>query len=241
MENPATNEKTIESIEQFGWKNLIFSILVYLLMSVGIGVLLGGALGIYDALFNRHLVEKLFSGYPLLFIDALAFFLAFFAYRPVRMFLRGIWDFSVLKQGKTYMYLGIALIVNAAVQYIMLSVLGVESATQQRATLGVASLEHTALEYALYIIAVACVTPIKEELIFRGIVYRFLEQKYNFWIGIVVSSLFFGILHAGFPITAFIMGAIFAYLYKKTNSIVTPICLHIIWNLLGSVMQIMGS
>ncbi len=52
------------------------------------------------------------------------------------------------------------------------------------------------------------------------------------------SSFIFGILHDGYPITAMMMGIVFAMLYKKTQSIVPSIILHIAWNLLVSISMI---
>ncbi|MRD22556.1 CPBP family intramembrane metalloprotease, partial [Bacillus thuringiensis] len=50
----------------------------------------------------------------------------------------------------------------------------------------------------------------------------------------------FGILHGGLLITATIMGMVFAMLYKKTQSIIPSIILHIVWNLLVSISMIVS-
>lgn len=89
-------------------------------------------------------------------------------------------------------------------------------------------------------LSVAIITPIKEEILYRGILYRFFEKKYSFLVGIIISSFIFGILHGGFPVTAMIMGIVFAMLYKKTQSIIPSIILHIIWNLLVSISMIVS-
>ncbi|MEK1829183.1 hypothetical protein AAAC51_08725 [Priestia megaterium] len=50
----------------------------------------------------------------------------------MRRFLKPMWNFSVLKERKTYVYIVVGFLIVAAVQYVMLSFLNVESADQQQ-------------------------------------------------------------------------------------------------------------
>ncbi|MEH7537842.1 YaaC family protein, partial [Bacillus toyonensis] len=110
---------------------------------------------------------------------------------------------------------------------------------EQQKQLGSLGLQNS-LQSIIYVLSVAIITPVKEEILFRGILYRFLEKKYNFLVGIIISSFIFGILHGGLLITATIMGIVFAMLYKKTQSIIPSIILHIVWNLLVSISMIVS-
>jgi len=73
--------------------------------------------------------------------------------------------------------------------------------------------------------------PIVEELVYRGIIMRSLE-KYGTSLAIVVSSVFFGIMHGNIPqaIFAFLVGLILGYTASR-YSIVWSTVLHIINNL----------
>lgn len=138
------------------------------------------------------------------------------------------------------MYLLLGFIVIALAQYVMLELFSFESAGQQRDQLGGETLQNSVIQSIIYVLSVAIITPVKEEVLYRGILYRFLEKKYSFLVGIIISSFIFGIFHGGFPITATIMGIVFAMLYKKTQSIVPSIILHIAWNLLVSISMIVS-
>ncbi len=79
-----------------------------------------------------------------------------------------------------------------------------------------------------YIFA-AVIEPINEEVLFRG----FAVPR----LGIVISALVFGLLHAGYNstfgveiIAAFIFGIIAGYAFKKTKSLYPPIIAHILVN-----------
>ncbi|PEL29391.1 CPBP family intramembrane glutamic endopeptidase [Bacillus pseudomycoides] len=220
----------------FTYKNLfvvIFSVLAIMFLE---GMFLALAAGIY----TEGKIENVIDGYYLLIIDAILIMLFIFLYKPVCNYIGYIWDLSVLKKSKTYVYLLIGFLVIALSKYIILNLLGFESAEQQRNQLGVTTLKGDFFQCLLYIFSVAIITPIKEEVLYRGILYRFFEGKYNFIIGIIISSVVFGLLHGGFPITAIIMGMVFAILYKKTQSIFPSIVLHISWNFLASVFTILS-
>ncbi|MBJ8053321.1 CPBP family intramembrane metalloprotease [Bacillus cereus] len=224
------------SIENITYKNLfvmIASILGFLLMG---GLFLALALGI----FGEEVLRANLEGYYLLLFDAAVVAIVVFAYKPVLHFIKNIWDVSVLKSGKTYLYLLIGFIVIALTQYVMLELFSFESAEQQRDQLGGEALQNSLIQSIIYVLSVAIITPIKEEILYRGILYRFFEKKYSFLVGIIISSFIFGILHGGFPITAMIMGIVFAMLYKKAQSIVPSIILHIVWNLLVSISMIVS-
>ncbi len=86
----------------------------------------------------------------------------------------------------------------------------------------------TTLSMFLY---VGIIGPIVEELVFRGFIMRALE-KHGKMLAIVVSSLFFGLMHANIPqsIFAVFSGLILGYVAMR-YSIVWSIALHILNNL----------
>ena len=76
------------------------------------------------------------------------------------------------------------------------------------------------------------VVPIAEEVFFRGVLYKWLRERWGVFIGVSVSSLIFGLVHIDIAIaaTAFILGIVLALVYEYSNSVWTAILIHIINN-----------
>jgi uncharacterized protein len=78
--------------------------------------------------------------------------------------------------------------------------------------------------------------PVAEEIFFRGFIFTGLARSFGIVIGVVGSSLLFGLAHLAdprlypslLPITS--IGVILALLYLKTGSIVPPMLAHFTWN-----------
>ncbi|OMD50203.1 hypothetical protein BSK51_18040 [Paenibacillus odorifer] len=88
---------------------------------------------------------------------------------------------------------------------------------------------------------------ITEEIVFRGFLLRKLMDSFRFWIANTVTALLFVSIH--FPIwfykglfefpyilssilTVFVLGIIFGFVYKKSNSLWSVIIIHSLYNLL---------
>ena len=79
---------------------------------------------------------------------------------------------------------------------------------------------------------------IGEEIMFRGVLFRVVEEGLGTWAALVISALFFGFAHAGNPgatawssaAIAIEAGLLFGLLYHVTRSL--PLCmgLHAAWN-----------
>ncbi|GMT49831.1 MAG: hypothetical protein IEMM0008_1370 [bacterium] len=74
--------------------------------------------------------------------------------------------------------------------------------------------------------------PVFEEILFRGLLFRLLQSKWSTELAALVTSVIFGVIHfslyALFPITA--LGMVLAWSYQKSNSLITPIVAHALWN-----------
>lgn len=81
------------------------------------------------------------------------------------------------------------------------------------------------------ILATAVFPPILEETIFRGILLKKYE-KYSFWYGIILTSLFFSIMHLNLNqfFYTFFMGVVISILVKMTGSIFAGMMCHSIVN-----------
>jgi len=217
---------------RLGWMYLALFIAFYVALMFAVFFL---AQPVLDLFSNGSLrASDVFAGANSLYLDALAFLIAFLIIRPVRRFLLPAFNLSVLKRGRTYLDIVLFFIAILIMQLITIGVLGIENNSQQEEDLGTAN-AITLIQQLVFFIAVAIVTPIKEEMIFRGLLYRFFTKKINVIVGLILSSIIFGMLHGGLAITASLMGLFIALLYKKTNSIYPPILLHMLWNTFASV------
>lgn len=88
---------------------------------------------------------------------------------------------------------------------------------------------------ALALSTVLIISPIYEELLFRGIILNSMRDRYSDIVSIFVSSILFSIVHLN-PIqcvNTLLIGLIFGLIYVKTESIYTVILSHIIHNILA--------
>ena len=92
------------------------------------------------------------------------------------------------------------------------------------------------LEY--YFIGACC-----EEIVFRGIILRFIGIRWNAVAALVISSVLFGILHCfNYGMTwmgiigIILVGFLFGSMYLYSGSIWMPLGIHWIWNVLEDIV-----
>ena len=86
--------------------------------------------------------------------------------------------------------------------------------------------------------------PVIEEIFFRGVMYNAVKRKLGVFRAILITSVLFSFLHThamtyflvGFMPIA-ILGAVLAYLYEKTGSLIPSVTLHMLNNL-GSILMV---
>ncbi|MCD4743890.1 MAG: CPBP family intramembrane metalloprotease [Desulfobacteraceae bacterium] len=89
------------------------------------------------------------------------------------------------------------------------------------------------LETILFFITAGLISPIAEELFFRGFIYTYF-RKYNAFIAIIISTTFFALPHFQlntFPVIPIIGGIVFALSFEYSKSLAAPIIIHISGNL----------
>jgi membrane protease YdiL (CAAX protease family) len=92
---------------------------------------------------------------------------------------------------------------------------------------------------AVTTLGVMCSAAVTEELIFRGALFRILEEKTGTWGALAASGLVFGGLHLlnanatiwGALAIAIEAGLLFGAIFAATRSLWLPIGLHLGWNL----------
>ena len=85
--------------------------------------------------------------------------------------------------------------------------------------------------------SVSILTPILEELLFRGFILGLLLRCYNDKVAIVISAILFAIVHEPVAIgMAFGGGLIYGWLRVKTGSIIPSTIAHMVWNSFISIL-----
>ena len=92
------------------------------------------------------------------------------------------------------------------------------------------------------LLATILVSPISEELIFRGVFLNRLKLIVPTTFAVLISSLLFASLHGfGSIFAAFIFGICVAVLYLKTENILVPIAAHFLNNLFAEIIIVCDS
>ena len=86
---------------------------------------------------------------------------------------------------------------------------------------------------AITLLSTGILGPIIEELMFRGIIYNELKSKYSNMKSILITTIFFAIIHINIIqiLYALIIGFILIFVYEKYNNIKAPIILHMASNI----------
>ncbi|MCP3028815.1 CPBP family intramembrane glutamic endopeptidase [Halobacillus sp. A5] len=97
-----------------------------------------------------------------------------------------------------------------------------------------------ARESPLFILLPVVFAPITEEIIFRKVIFGQVYKRTNFLLAVLLSSVIFGAFHFDFlhMLVYFSMGVVFAFLYVKTKSIITPIVAHMAMNSFVVITQL---
>ncbi len=110
---------------------------------------------------------------------------------------------------------------------------------------GLISVEHSpsqpvglsAIKYIIIILIGWIVQSSAEEIVTRGWLMNVLSAKYNRWVGLIVSSTYFGLMHVFNPNISYIAvinlvlaGFLFGLYVLKTNDLWGACGLHCAWN-----------
>ena len=91
-------------------------------------------------------------------------------------------------------------------------------------------------------VVLACIAgPIIEELIFRGFIFNALRRYMPVWFAIVLSASVFGLSHlqpgnGGVIVPLAVGGAVLAWVYYRTGSLVASMVTHALFNLVPVVL-----
>jgi uncharacterized protein len=95
----------------------------------------------------------------------------------------------------------------------------------------------------LFAFVTAIVAPFTEELFFRGFLFKGLREKYGWVNALMFSSIIFALFHGQVAtlIPTFLLGALFAYLYQRTESVFPGMLLHFAVNSIGVIVLLIAN
>jgi len=83
------------------------------------------------------------------------------------------------------------------------------------------------LHGVLGVLLMLVLAPILEEIVFRGLIYRMLRERWGIVVSVVISALFFSLVHHGLLLSPQLVGGvIFAIAYEWSRSLWVSIGLH---------------
>jgi uncharacterized protein len=101
----------------------------------------------------------------------------------------------------------------------------------------------TPINFLIAFVSAAIISPIYEEIFYRGFLYRFLRGKFGIAISLFISSFIFMIVHIPtfntLPVN-FVGGLIFAWTYEKSGSIIPAILIHSLFNGIAVILTSLG-
>lgn len=85
----------------------------------------------------------------------------------------------------------------------------------------------------LFFVVGGIVSPVAEEMLFRGVVYGFL-RRWGIFVAVTLSTLAFVLVHpggSGIPLPQITGGILFAVAYEKERNLLVPIVIHVLGNM----------
>ena len=95
----------------------------------------------------------------------------------------------------------------------------------------------------LFAFVTAIAAPVTEELFFRGFLFKGFREKYGWVNALMFSSIIFALFHGQIAtlIPTFLLGALFAYIYQRTESVLPGMILHFTVNSMGVCVLLAAS
>lgn len=207
-------------------------LLIYTFLSFVLGMGLGSFIGTLPLSFLQKLVLMMLAVYLLSLVVIVIVFLIGKTWLkvPLAKCLRPKVSFKTLGLSTAFMFgtsFCVAYFVNL-VNLLLNQLFGI-SMTSSHLDLGPFN-----FYTFLILIYVVVLGPLFEELLFRGLILRTLDQ-YHRGFAILISSLLFGMLHMNLQqgIVTFAIGCVLAYVSLKYDSLWLPIGMHMINNLVA--------
>ncbi|MGE6753751.1 CPBP family intramembrane glutamic endopeptidase [Rossellomorea sp. NPDC071047] len=221
--------------DPWGWKEFI------LLMLLEFGLVIGCIKFVVKPLYSHWLDNELYAGTLMGFTIAIILLAGVYliALRSNKLSWSevGVKPFEV-KDWKIIIFYSVILLVGAVIIVVLTSFIGNSwensktEAMQQNATF---------FTISIAFISAAIISPVYEEIFYRGFLYRWLRTRIGITGALLLSSLIFTIIHIPtynvMPVN-FFSGILFALAYERTHSIWPSVLIH---GLTNGIMVLLAS
>jgi membrane protease YdiL (CAAX protease family) len=102
--------------------------------------------------------------------------------------------------------------------------------------------DYDVLLWVLLGIGVVLIAPVAEELFFRGLLFKALDRMWPTFLAMLVSGIAFSLLHLNVSVLVpfAMIGIIFAWAFRRADSLWTPIGAHGIVNGVSFILTVVG-
>lgn len=212
---------------------LFLFLFAYFVIPIGVMIVATVIAVLIDRVFQTNTINSLGQIQYLSLLELIAFLITLLIFKSARNYLQGKFQLQAFKQWQAYLYLIGAYFIVYYAQYLFNYVLEWEQAGSQVDLFGLDQIGLNFLNVSLLVIAFVVIAPITEEIVFRGLIFGFINDKLGLATALIVSSVIFGLLHPGHHFSTAVIGLVLALLYYRTKSIAVPIVFHMIWNALA--------
>ena len=93
--------------------------------------------------------------------------------------------------------------------------------------------------FAASFIAQALFAPLTEEITFRGLMLTRFQKALPKWLGILISSFIFGLVHGNllWACYTFVLGILLCLVANRTDSILAPFLIHVMLNAFATILS----
>ncbi len=100
-------------------------------------------------------------------------------------------------------------------------------------------LPSVASQRVLFFFVGGIIAPVVEEMVFRGLIFGYL-RRWGVPAAILISTALFAAFHLPtIPVTQVVGGLVFAIAYHTSNSLMTPIVIHVLGNLAIFILSLL--
>lgn len=209
--------------DSWTWREFVF------LLLLEFGFVIGVIKFVIKPVYVNWLGSELYAGTSMGLTIAIVLTLGiyFIALRPKRLPWSevGLRSFHAKAWGQILLFT-LLMVVGSALMMILTSYIG---NTYENSKTEALQQNMTFVNFIVAFVAAVVISPIYEEIFYRGFIYRWLRTRMGLGWGLMLSSLIFTIIHIptynAMPVN-FLGGVIFAWAYERTHSIWPGVIIH---------------
>lgn len=230
----STNWKTKDP---WSWREM--TALLLLEFAFVIWVVKYGVQSLYEAWFNVPLYSGTLTGLTIAFVLLTGLYLI--ALRPHGL----TWHTIGLRRFPSNYWIRVAiwLVVLIILSIVAIEITSLFGNSVDNSKTAALKEQVNLLTLTIGIVSAGIISPIYEEIFYRGFIYRWLRTRTGACWSILISSTIFTAAHYptvnAMPVN-FISGVVFAWTYERTGSIIPAIIIHAVFNTIAVILTAFG-